>query len=101
MIERRGSLRFLLEAAQTLGVVGEGRGQDFDRHIASQPFITRAINDSHPATPQQGQNFVYSDVLSCEQLRSRSTKIFRLKSSRFKLERVPLDKALRRPVIAQ
>jgi hypothetical protein len=64
MVERRGGMCFLLEAPQPVGVVGEGGGQDFDRHIAPQSFITRAVNHAHPATPEQRRDFVRPDALS-------------------------------------
>src|SRR5262245_40737706 len=46
MIERRGGMRFLLEAAQQVGDMGQRCGQNFDRHLAPQPFIARAIDDA-------------------------------------------------------
>src|SRR5262245_6030880 len=81
--------------------MGERSGQNFDRHVAPQSFITRAIEYAHPATPQQRQDFVRSDMLSWEQLRSCLTKLFRIKPPRLKRQRVPFDKALGRAVIAE
>ena len=49
MIQRGRGARFLLEAAQTVGVGGKGRGQHFDGDIASEPRIARAIHLAHPA----------------------------------------------------
>jgi hypothetical protein len=37
MVERRGRPRFLLEAAQTVGVAGEIRWQDFDCDFTVEP----------------------------------------------------------------
>src|SRR5215813_10312592 len=94
-------MRLLLKAAQPVGVMSVRCGQYFDRHVAPQPFITRAIHYPHPATPQQRQDFVCSDALSGEQLRRRLSKLSRIKPPRLKRQRVVFDKALSRPVKAQ
>jgi hypothetical protein len=93
-------MRFLLEAAQPVSIIGKRSWQHFDRHVTPQAFITRAVHHAHPSMPEQRQDFVHSDLLSGEQLRSRLTELFRFKSPRLKRQRVALDKALGRAVIA-
>src|SRR5262249_34203588 len=56
---------------------------------------------ARPATPEQRQDFVCSDALPGEQVRSCLTELFRSKPPRLKRQRVPLDKAPRRAVISQ
>src|SRR5262249_11835456 len=101
MIERGGGMRFLLEAAQSEGVTGQRCGQNFDRHIAPQPFITRAIYYAHPATPEQRLDFVCSDALSGDQLRDRLTEHIRFERLCGDDERVVLHEAFRRALMAQ
>src|SRR5262249_17971628 len=101
MIERGGGMRFLLEAAQAVGIIGERSGQYFDRHIAPQPFITRAIDSAPPATPEQRQDFVRSDALSWEQLRDRLTELIRFEGPCGDDERVVLHETPLRAVIPQ
>ena len=43
VIEHVGSLGFPLEAAQTVGVVSEGNGQDFERHRALESRVTELL----------------------------------------------------------
>src|SRR5262245_65501878 len=94
-------MRFLLEAAQPVGVMGERSGQNFDRHLAPQPLIARAIDDAHPATPEQRQDFVRSDTLSREQLRGRLTELIRFERLRGDGERVVLHETPLRAVMEQ
>src|SRR5262245_12375756 len=101
MVERRSGMRFLLEAAQPISIIGKRSWQHFDRHVTPQPFIMRAIDDAHPATSQQRQDFVHPDLLSEEQLRRRLAELFRFNPPCLKRQRVPLDKAPGRAVIAQ
>src|SRR5947207_15354536 len=49
VIERGGCPRLPLEAAQTIRVVYDARGQHLDRHIAVQLRIARAIDLAHSA----------------------------------------------------
>src|SRR5439155_18763993 len=50
--------RFLLEASQPVGIVGEYVGQDFKRHLATQPGVPRAIHLAHPARTKRRYDFV-------------------------------------------
>jgi hypothetical protein len=46
VIERRQHLRFANEARQAIGVAGEGIRQDFQRDVAIQLRIARAIHQA-------------------------------------------------------
>jgi hypothetical protein len=51
-------LRLTLEARQSIGVVGEEIGQDFQRDVAIEPHIARAIHVAHAARANQGRCLV-------------------------------------------
>ena len=53
MIERGEHARFAFEAGQAVGVVLERARQDFDRDVATQPRVARAVHFAHPADAQQ------------------------------------------------
>jgi hypothetical protein len=52
MIERGGRTRLLLKAPQAIGVARECRRQDFDRDVAIQSRIARAIDLAMPPAPR-------------------------------------------------
>ena len=58
IVERGEHLRFALEPGHALRVFGESLGQNFQRHLAPQLRITRAIHFAHPARPQRREDFV-------------------------------------------
>src|SRR5690242_12346951 len=58
MTESSSGSRFLLEAAQTLGVGGELRGKDLDCHFAREPRIARAIDFAHTASANRAEKLV-------------------------------------------
>ena len=58
MIERAGGARFLLEAAETLGVGRILGRQDLDRHVPPNPRVVGAIHLAHPALANQGVDAV-------------------------------------------
>ena len=58
MIERCGRLRFLFEAAKTFFVMRKGYRQDFDRDVAPERRLPRAIHFAHPASAKQRDDFV-------------------------------------------
>ena len=64
MVERGQHFRFALEARQPVGVSGERRRQDLDRHLAFEARIGRPIHLSHPALAEQGGNLVDTDASS-------------------------------------
>ena len=47
MVERGDGARFLLEAAQAVGVSGEGSGKNLDGDIASQTLVASAVDLTH------------------------------------------------------
>ncbi len=47
VVQLGGSLRFVLEALQMLGVERCGEGQDLDRYAASERQLDRLVDDSH------------------------------------------------------
>src|SRR5437867_1175086 len=49
MVERGGGPRFLLKAAEAIGIGRELRGQDLDGDIASEARIARAVDLAHAA----------------------------------------------------
>jgi hypothetical protein len=61
MIECAGSLRFLFEAIEPTGILGKRRRQNFDRYVASEFRIARAINDTHAAFADLRDNCVLGD----------------------------------------
>ena len=62
MIQRGRGARFLLEAAQTIGVGGEGRGQHLDGDIAPEPRIARAIHLAHAPGSDEGDDLVRAET---------------------------------------
>src|SRR5215831_17509194 len=63
MIERGEHLRFPLEARHSFGLLCESLGQDFDRHLAAELGIGRAIDLAHAAFPELGGDAVMRDGL--------------------------------------
>jgi hypothetical protein len=61
MIQRRERLGLTLEPRETVGVVRKRFGQHFDRDLAIEARILRAIDLTHPAGADGGQNLVRSD----------------------------------------
>ncbi len=60
MIQRGQHLRFAFEAGHVLLVVGERRGQHFDRDVAIQLRIARAVDLAHPARAEGRDDLVRS-----------------------------------------
>src|SRR5207249_3320261 len=61
MVELACGARFLLEASQTVGVLGEGFWQDLDGDLATQPGVPRAVHLAHPARAQRREDFVRAE----------------------------------------
>jgi hypothetical protein len=51
MVQRRECLRFAGEPGEPIGIVGKRVGEDFERDIAIQLRIARAVDLPHPASP--------------------------------------------------
>ena len=62
MIECACGLCFLFEAVKAFNVLGEGSGQHFDRHVATKFDVAGAINLTHAAFANFGDDCVLSDV---------------------------------------
>ncbi len=58
MVEEPRGLRLLLEPPQPVRVSGEGRRQHFDRHLAPEPGVPRALHLSHPSRAQRGEDLI-------------------------------------------
>jgi hypothetical protein len=58
VVERGDGARFLLEAPQAVGILGEGFGQDLDRDVAAQACVTGAVDDAHPPGAEDAEDFV-------------------------------------------
>jgi hypothetical protein len=61
MIEARRGHRFLLEPSQTFGIGRNALGDDFDRNIATQARVARAIDLTHAAAAEQCDHLVRTD----------------------------------------
>jgi uncharacterized protein len=64
MIERREHLRLALESRHAFGVARECFGQDFQRHIAPELGIARAVDLAHPAGANRGKNLVWPEAIA-------------------------------------
>jgi hypothetical protein len=61
MVERRQQLRLAPETGETLGVGGEGLGQQLDRDVATELGIAGAIHLAHTALAELLGNFVVKE----------------------------------------
>src|SRR6266542_2429980 len=52
----------LLEAAQAIGVGGEGHRQDFDGNVSPKPRILRPVHLSHASRTERGQDLVRTEL---------------------------------------
>jgi hypothetical protein len=64
MRERRDGLRFALEAFACVGVDGQVRRQDLDRHVAGEPGVVGTVHLAHPACAQRCQDLVLTEGLA-------------------------------------
>ena len=58
MIQSRGRQRFLLESSETAVIVSDAFRQHFDRDVAIEAGIARAIDLAHPACAKQRKDLV-------------------------------------------
>ena len=61
MVEHAGRARFLLETAQRIGVGRKIARQNFDRDVALQARVLRAIHLAHAARADGHENFVRTE----------------------------------------
>jgi len=66
MVQRRGRLRFSLEARQCLWVFCDIVRQEFQRHVAVQPRIFGFVHNTHPAAAKFLDDAVVGDGLTDE-----------------------------------
>ena len=62
MVERREHPRFALEARQAVGIRGEDARQNFERDVAPELRVARAIHLAHAARAEQCVDLVDADA---------------------------------------
>src|SRR5262249_26275528 len=62
VVYRRGRARFLFEAAEPVGVGGDGDRENLDGHIAAQARVAGAIDLAHPASAEGTDNLVRAEA---------------------------------------
>jgi hypothetical protein len=62
MVERSGRTGFLLEAMETFRIGGERRWQDFDRHVAPEARVARAVDFAHAAASKRGDDLISAET---------------------------------------
>ena len=62
VIEDARGLGLLLEAAQAVGVLREGRRQDLDRDLAPEPRVLRPVDLPHPARADRREDLVRAQL---------------------------------------
>ena len=60
MIKRGEDLRFAAEARETVGIVGDGRPQDFDCDVAIQLRVASTVDLAHSARANGGKDLVWA-----------------------------------------
>ena len=58
IVQARDRPRFAFEPFAELRVHGNPIGQDFDRDVAIEPDVARAIDLTHPPRPEHREHFV-------------------------------------------
>ena len=62
VIDRCDRLGFAVKARETIGIVGVGFRQDFDRDLPFQLTVVSEEHFAHPARAEQGQDFVRTEA---------------------------------------
>src|SRR5215831_18186010 len=75
MVQRAGEAGLLLEALEPLAVEDGSVGDDFERHLATQPGIARPVHLAHPPRPDGGQHLVGTDSRSSCQLHAPTSVV--------------------------
>ena len=65
VIKHSGGTSFLLEATKPVGISRESGWKNLDRDIATQTRVASAINLSHPAGAELGEDFVTAKSCAC------------------------------------
>ncbi len=58
VVERCQHLRLAFEPREAIGVVGDGRQEHFERHIAMEFAVVRQVDFAHPSASQVGADLV-------------------------------------------
>ena len=66
MVERREQTRFALESRAAIGAAGECGRQDFDRDVAPELCVPRAIDLAHAARADPRLDLVDAQTASCQ-----------------------------------
>lgn len=62
VVERSRGARFLLEAAQPVGVRGDVRAQHLDRHLAAEPIVACTVDLAHPTGAQRPEHRIGTEL---------------------------------------
>ena len=71
VVERGQQLRLALEAGEPVGVGGEGRWQELDRHVAAELRVGRAVHLAHAPRAEGGDDRVRPETLAGGQAHAR------------------------------
>src|SRR6185369_12313449 len=62
VVEDAGGLRLLLEAAEAVAILGEGRRKNLDGDVPGETRVPRAVDLSHPARADLAEDLVGSEL---------------------------------------
>ena len=66
MIQRGDGARLTLEALASLGIVGDLRRQDLDRHVPTEPGVAGAVDLAHPARAEPRVDLIRANLPALE-----------------------------------
>ncbi len=61
VIQRRGRPRLPLEPRQRLGILGQGIGQELERHLPAEDQVLGLVDHAHAAAPELLEDLVVGD----------------------------------------
>ena len=64
MVQGRDGMRLRVEALEAFAVVDRRVRQHFQRHLAPQPGVPRAVDVSHAAVPERRDDLVRTDLFA-------------------------------------
>src|SRR5436309_4939847 len=67
MVERGQEPRLALEARQPFGILCEGLGEPFDRHLAPETRVARPVDLAHPARAERRGDLVGAEAGTCSE----------------------------------
>jgi hypothetical protein len=62
MLKRRDGFGFAVETGAEVGASGQVRGKNFDRNVASEASVARAVDLAHAASAGGRQNLVGAEL---------------------------------------